>query len=92
MIAWTKRGPALVGALTLGDGRPAVAALVAGRDNPRGASLVVAPPEGGAPAPVALSEGLAMVRPADLIEVLCMQERCFGLSGLPLPEGVAGWS
>ena len=86
MVTWKKQGAAVVGAFSLADGREGKVVLVAGRDNPRGAMVVSSGGGGEAVEPIPLSECLESMEPASLIEVLCMQERAFGNSGLEAPD------
>lgn len=88
MIKWNAHGAAFVGAVTLANGRRGQVVVVGPRDNPKGASLVVASASGNEPVTVPLSETLTHIRPKELIEILAAQERCFGSSGLlPLEVG-----
>ena len=86
MITWRKQGAAVVGAFSLADGRESKIVLVAGRDNSRGAMVVSATSGGETVEPVPLSECLETLEPGSVIEVLCMQERVFGDSGLEAPD------
>lgn len=89
MIAWKKQAEAFVGPLQLTHGQRATVVLVGGRENPRGAALVLPSAEGGKPAPAPLADHLEQVPKTALLEILCMQERAFGASGLPMPDGFA---
>lgn len=72
-----------MGRLALTDTRQANIVLVGARQNPKGAVLVL-PGEAGAPVQTApFPTALALVHPANAVEILCMQERVFGNSGLP---------
>lgn len=86
MIPWKKQAEALVGPLQLTNGRRATVVLVGGRENPRGAALVLPAADGGKPVPAPLADHLEHVPKTLLIEILCMQERVFGAAGLPIPE------
>ncbi len=90
MIEWTEQGAAAVGQVVLRDGRPGGVVLVAPRNNAKGATIVLPPAETGAkPVMAPFSEGMAHLRPADIVEILAMQERLFGTSGLPRPAGMS---
>ncbi len=54
--------------------------------NPKGVALIVPSPDGGDPQTVLLRDGLGLVHPSVLIEILGMQERAFGERGLPAPD------
>lgn len=84
-IAWRRKGPAVVGAITLPDGRAANVVIVAPRQHPKGAALLLQGAEG---APEAIADALPRLHPAQVIEVLCMQERAFGDRGLPKPDAL----
>jgi hypothetical protein len=86
LILWRKQGAAVVGDLSFLDGRKGNVVLVGGPQNPRGAALVLSAPEGEKPQMVMLSAGGALLHSRQIIDILCMQERCFGAHGLPLPE------
>ncbi|HNR36019.1 MAG TPA: hypothetical protein PKO36_12620 [Candidatus Hydrogenedentes bacterium] len=43
---------------------------------------------GGAVQTLPLSMALNLIHPAHVIEILCMQERAFGGSGLPKPPDI----
>lgn len=59
--------------------------IVAGRDNPKGAMVVLS--EGGQAAdPVPLPSCLDRLLPEDVVAVLSIQERAFGGSGLEPPS------
>ena len=80
MIEWTKQGEAVVGAVPLLDGRTGSAVIVGHRSNPKGAVLVVDETE-----TITLADGYAIMGPAEMIEIIGMQERLHGSSGLPKP-------
>ena len=72
----------MVSVIALRDGRVGKVVLVGGRDNPRGAVMVM-PGEGTAGAQaVPLNEHRGLLHPRQVVEVLCAQERAFGSSGL----------
>jgi hypothetical protein len=66
--------------------------LVAVRQNPKGAVLVLPPPAGGQAQTMPLDAGLHLVHPGNVIEILCTQERAFGKSRLAVPSESAGAS
>ena len=83
---WKKQGAGWVGSLSLVDGRQANVVCVGSRENPKGTVLVL-PEEGtGQVQTVDLSSGLEWLHPGHVLEVLCMQERAFGKSGLRPPK------
>ncbi len=82
---WSRQGGAVVSPARLADGRVAKVVLVAGRGNPKGAMLILAD------APTAqnaypVSKMLAAMHPADAADILCMQERIFGVAALEAPD------
>jgi hypothetical protein len=85
VLTWKLQGPAYAADLRLSDGRAAKGVVVAGRDNPRG-MVVLVPAADGAPETLLLDQAMVRLAPGDLIELLLMQERAFGASGLPKPE------
>lgn len=86
MIAWNKQAEAWVGQLCLGDGRGVNVVVVGPRRNPRGAAIVF-PAEGkGALAAIPLADALDQLTPEQVVDILCMQERAYGDSGLAAPE------
>ncbi len=85
-MVWEKRGAAWVGSLILLDGKEGNAVLVGPRRNPRGAVLVFPGGHDSEVQTVPLSAGLELLRPAQVAEVVCMQERAFGAGDLPLPH------
>ena len=63
--------------------------LVGARDNSKGAVLVL-PGEGtGQVQALPLQSGWAWLQPGQALDVLCMQERIFGKSGLAPPKETA---
>jgi hypothetical protein len=82
---WSRHGGAVVSPIRLTDGCAGRVALVAGRDNPKGAMVIVANDQ-AAPVPAPLTSLLDSIQPADAVEILCMQERVFGSSGLPAAD------
>lgn len=75
----------MVGRLTYADGRPGNVVLVGPKENPKGATLVLPPEGGGALKTLSLAEGLALLRPGAAVDIICMQERVFGTTGLEAP-------
>jgi hypothetical protein len=88
MIAWQRQGTAIVGAVTLTNGRGGKAVIVAARDNPKGAMLIAPGENPGEVRPVPLREHLDSLEPSALVEILCMQERVFGNAPLPPPDSI----
>jgi hypothetical protein len=74
--------------LTLTDNRQGNIVLVGARQNPKGAVLVLPGDAGGPVQTVPLLMALTLVHSANAVEILCMQERAFGSSGLPKPSHV----
>lgn len=60
--------------------------LMASRENPKGAMLVLSPADGGPVKTLPLSEGLTLLSPDQVIDILCAQERAFGAGHLPSLE------
>ncbi|MCH7908948.1 MAG: hypothetical protein IIB38_04960 [Candidatus Hydrogenedentes bacterium] len=88
MIDWTKKGEAVVGALSLADGCTGNAVVVGGRDNPRGAVIVFAKEGSDKPESVSLAEASVLIGPQDIIDILAIQERLHGTRGLTRPAGL----
>ena len=86
MIAWQRQGGAVVGSVTLANGKGGRAVIVGGRDNPKGALLIAPGLVEVEMRPVPLREHLDALPAPQLIEVLCMQERVFGEAPLPPPD------
>ena len=79
---WKRHGAGLVSEIALSDGRSGKVVLIGGRDNPKGAMLVL-PGEGAESAQAfPIVEVAGVFHPSQLVEVLCAQERAFGGSGL----------
>lgn len=87
MISWNEQGAALVAQLLLRDGRHGSVVLVAPRSNAKGATLFLPGSDAGKPEILPLLQGIDLLRPEDLVQILAMQERVFGDSGLPRPAG-----
>lgn len=85
MLAWKQQGAAFAADLKLLDGRAAKGVVVAGRGNPKGLVFLLPLPDGTMQTllPTSAAE---LVSAGDYIEMLFMQERAFGTSGLPAPE------
>ncbi|HIJ66491.1 MAG TPA: hypothetical protein HPP77_11135 [Candidatus Hydrogenedentes bacterium] len=86
MIKWQKQGEAVVGPVVLGDGQPATVVLVGTRQNPKGAAIVLTPEDNGPLKTTPLNDALGRLDPAQVIDIVCVQERIFGNSGLPPAE------
>jgi hypothetical protein len=82
---WSRQGGAVVSSIRLTDGRAGRVALVAGRENPKGAMVIIATDQ-ATPVPVPLTSLLDSIHPAAAAEIMCMQERVFGQSGLPCAD------
>ncbi len=82
---WTRQGGAVIASLDLVDGSAAKIVLIAPRSSPKGAVLVLSC-NGGPDKPTPLSQVLGKVSPRQATEILCMQERLFGDSGLEPPQ------
>lgn len=78
MTRWVKQGPAVIATLSFLDGSRGRIVLMAGRDNPKGAMLVVSPLEGGPVKTLPLAQGLHLLTPDQTVDILCAQERAFG--------------
>ena len=82
---WKQQGKAVVGALSLPDGRTGRIVLMAPRSNPKGA-VVVLPIEGSNEVEsLPMSDHIDSLEPKVVMEILCMQERIFGPTPLPKP-------
>ncbi|MCX5757985.1 MAG: hypothetical protein NTU83_05685 [Candidatus Hydrogenedentes bacterium] len=77
-----------MGRLTLTDSREGNVVLVGARQNSKGAVLVLPGDAGGPVQTVPLPMELTLVHSANVVEILCMQERAFGSSDLPKPSDV----
>lgn len=85
MILFKQQGEAVVGVLTLPDGRAGRVVLVGPRELPKGAMVVVATGATSSEV-IPLSNALPLLSAQQIIEIVCMQERVFGTAGLPEPE------
>lgn len=84
---WKKQGSAVVGSVLVTDGRKATVVLVSARSNPKGAALVLpANDDRAAVATEPVANCLHLLTPKSVIDILTMQERVFGQSGLPAPS------
>jgi len=79
---WTRQGAAVVSSIELTTGPRGKVVLVGPRENPKGAVIVIAG-AGGVVDTRPVSAHLDYLPAAVVAEVLCMQERVFGASGLP---------
>lgn len=89
MIAWKKQGEAVVGAIESVEGLDGSAVIVGGRENPRGAVLVLPPSEGAEAESILLADSMGHLRPDQVVDIVCMQERLHGESGLNPPADLA---
>ena len=71
-----------MGRVTFLDGRAGSVVLVGPRTNPMGAVVVLSADNSGSIKTVPLPELVDALHPATLVEVLAVQERAFGNSGL----------
>ncbi|HRK33876.1 MAG TPA: hypothetical protein PLJ47_04705 [Candidatus Hydrogenedentes bacterium] len=85
MLEWTKQGVAAVASVELTNGQRGRCVLLGPRENPKGAVIVLAG-TGSAAETKPVQSCVDDLGPALLVEILCMQERMFGASGLPAPE------
>ncbi|HPO86222.1 MAG TPA: hypothetical protein PLN86_10235 [Candidatus Hydrogenedentes bacterium] len=84
-MKWARQGEAVVSSARLVDGAPVRVVLIGPRNNPKGAAVVV-PSQGPEKVKtLRLDEALDRFTPQDVVEILCMQERFFGASGLSVP-------
>ncbi len=82
---WSRQGGAVVSLARLVDGRAARIVLVAGRENPKGAMLILADASTAQNA-FPVSKMLDAMTPFDAADILCMQERIFGTAALEAPD------
>ncbi|MCX5769250.1 MAG: hypothetical protein NTZ09_03090 [Candidatus Hydrogenedentes bacterium] len=71
-----------MGRVTFLDGRVGSVVLVGPRSNPKGAMAVLPGDSAGAVKTLPLPQVMDSLQPATLVEVLAVQERAFGNSGL----------
>lgn len=86
MLVWRQQGAAVVGALSLLDGRPARIVLVGPRSNPKGAVVALPQANDTGAEVVPLHAAVDVLTPQAIIDTLCTQERVFGTSRLEPPE------
>ncbi len=89
MIAWKKQGAAWVGARTFSDGARGNVVIVGSREIPKGAVLLFPGTNKGALQSAPLAEHLDKLTPQQVVDILCMQERAFGESGLQAPPDLS---
>jgi hypothetical protein len=77
-----KQGDGWVGAVLLTDGREGNFVLVGPRQNPKGAVVVLPGNASGEVQTIPLGAALPLLHPGNVFEILCVQERAFGKSGL----------
>lgn len=85
-MIWKKQGSAVVGSIEVSDGRKATVVLVGARNNPKGAALVLSSEgadQGVSTQPIA--QCLHLLSAQQVIDIVTMQERVFGNSGLASP-------
>jgi hypothetical protein len=87
LITWKKQGAAIVGNLSFVDGQRGNIVLVGPRNNPKGATLVLPAASAGQLQTEPLADGLERLTAEAVIDIVCMQERVFGKSGLESPFG-----
>jgi len=85
MLKWHKQGPAFTAPVQLQDGDQASVVVLGAASNPKALALVLPCPD-GKPVSESFPEAAARLSPFDLIQVYCMQERCFGTHGFHPPE------
>ncbi len=88
-MKWKRQGEALLAPVKLTDGRAGSVVLVGARENPKGAALVFSGGTESDVETVPLTESLHLLSPVQIIEILCMQERVYGTSGLTPPAQFA---
>jgi hypothetical protein len=84
VLTWKKLGPAFMASVVLEGGEMANIVVVAEFGNPKGAALV-RKDASGADSTTHFPEAATLLRPADIIETYCMQERAFGQRHFPEP-------
>jgi hypothetical protein len=84
-MKWSTQGNAVIGTLTLTDGRGGNAVIMGAASNPKGAVIVAKNADSGEPETLPLIQGLDTLNPTDAIDILCMQERLHGERGLTPP-------
>lgn len=89
-IVWQKQNAGWVGALQLTDERAAKVVVVGSRDIPKSVMIVCAA-SGEDPQieTYPFSEAATLLHPGNIVEIMCLQERIFGNSGMPAYPGAA---
>jgi hypothetical protein len=85
LIEWKRQGTGIVGVLSFSDGRQGNVVLVGPWQNAKGATLVMTGVD-NTPQMVRMDEGLALLHPSQVMEIMSMQEREFGDKGLSAPK------
>ncbi len=83
MNKWKQQGTGVVGPVTLNDGTRGRIVLIGPRNAPSGAMAVLQRSKGGSVESLPVMAILERLAPADVVAILCAQERQFGESGLP---------
>lgn len=83
---WKNQGAALVSSIRLTTGQMGRVVIVGPRENPKGAVVVIAGGAGGTVDTQPVEAHMDRLPPAVVAEIVCMQERAFGASGLPKPQ------
>ena len=89
---WSSQGNAAIASVTLTDGRTGSAVIVGPRSKPKGVVVIIKAAESGEPETLTLTDCLGVLKPTDAIDILCMQERLHGESGLTPPAGFGNGS
>ena len=76
--------------MSLLDGARGNVVLAGGRSNPKGAIVVLSGDSAGEVKTFPFADGLHLLSSAAIVDVLCMQERAFGDSGLARPPEAPG--
>jgi len=87
VIVFRKQGAAVVGNVTYVNGQQGNVVLVGPREHPKGATLVLPAQGESAIRTMPFAEGLALLRPETVVDILCIQERVFGQAGFSSPFG-----
>ncbi|GMW00434.1 MAG: hypothetical protein AMXMBFR84_15710 [Candidatus Hydrogenedentota bacterium] len=85
-MVWKRQGAAVTTAVILKNGAKGRVVLVAGKENPKGAVMLMSGGEQGAVVTTTLTSHYRDLTQEQLVAILCMQERVFGQSGLTAPE------
>lgn len=83
---WTKQGAAVYSRVELTTGKQGKVVIVGARENPKGAVVVIADTAPGGVDTQPLEAHIDHLSPAVVAEIMCMQERLHGASGLPAPH------